>query len=71
FNICLYQGIETCVQKSLARFEPGAGGEHKASRGFLPTRTSSYHYLAEPRFMQAVADFLEREREAVQSQLDK
>ena len=43
FEACYYQGIEYCLREGLAAFEPGAQGEHKLARGFLPTRTRSFH----------------------------
>jgi predicted N-acyltransferase len=67
FETCYYQGIEYCIQTGLQRFEPGAQGEHKVTRGFLPTLTRSAHYLADERFRAAVGDFLARERPAVQA----
>ena len=65
FETCYYQGIDYCIERGLARFEPGTQGEHKLVRGFEPTLTRSAHYIAEPRFRHAIADFLDREREAV------
>lgn len=65
FEACYYQGIEYCLREGLTTFEPGAQGEHKIARGFLPTRTSSYHYIAEPRFRAAVRDALAREAAAL------
>jgi uncharacterized protein len=61
FECCYYQGIEHCIELGLKRFEPGAQGEHKIARGFLPTRTYSRHYLVDPGFRAAIADYLERE----------
>ena len=61
FEACYYQGLEYCIERGLTRFEPGAQGEHKISRGFLPTPTRSAHWLAHTGFRTAVADFLERE----------
>ena len=66
FEACYYQGIDYCLATGLARFEPGAQGEHKLSRGFLPTPTWSAHWIAEPRFAGAVARSLALEREAMQ-----
>ena len=37
FETCYYQGIEYCIENRLTLFEPGAQGEHKISRGFLPS----------------------------------
>ncbi|MDF3067197.1 MAG: uncharacterized protein K0R38_2798 [Polyangiaceae bacterium] len=65
FNVCFYFGIEECIRRGLAKFEPGAGGEHKVARGFEPTVTYSSHYLRHRQLDAAVRDFLEREREAV------
>ncbi|MEP7042009.1 MAG: GNAT family N-acetyltransferase [Dokdonella sp.] len=61
FEACYYQGIDYCLREGLTTFEPGAQGEHKLARGFLPTRTRSFHWIADRRFRAAVADALERE----------
>lgn len=54
FETCYYQGIEYCLRHGLTRFEPGAQGEHKLARGFLPTPVRSRHWIADPRFRQAL-----------------
>lgn len=69
FEVCFYRGIEDAIARKLRRFEPGAGGEHKLSRGFEPTETTSVHHLADPRFDRAVRDFLERETLALREQI--
>jgi hypothetical protein len=69
FETCYYQGIEYCLQRGLARFEPGAQGEHKLSRGFLPKLTWSSHWIADPRFAEAIGHFLTHEGEAMQGYL--
>lgn len=61
FETCYHQGIELCLERGFARFEPGTQGEHKVSRGFEPRLTWSSHYIADPRFRAAIADFLARE----------
>ena len=65
FEICYYQGIAYCIDNGLRCFEPGAQGEHKISRGFLPTPTWSAHWIADDRFREAIADFLQRETRAM------
>jgi predicted N-acyltransferase len=65
FEACYYQGLDYCIQQGLQRFEPGAQGEHKIYRGFLPTLTHSAHWIAHPGFRQMIADFLDRETPAV------
>ena len=63
FELCYYIGIEYCIDRGLQHFEPGAQGEHKISRGFMPTPTYSSHWLADPIFQRAIGISLERERE--------
>lgn len=65
FELCYYRGIEYAIAQQLQRFEPGAQGEHKLARGFLPARTSSRHYLVNASFHAAVAAALVHERAAV------
>jgi uncharacterized protein len=69
FNVCFYRGIEECIERGLELFEPGAGGEHKLSRGFEPALTFSAHSFQDRRLSAAVADFLERERAAIAQHL--
>jgi predicted N-acyltransferase len=54
FETCYYQGIEYCLHHGLANFEPGAQGEHKLARGFLPALVHSRHWVADPRFREAL-----------------
>ncbi len=62
FEACYYQGLDFCIRNGLARFEPGAQGEHKLARGFLPAMTQSAHWLADERFGTAIARHLAHER---------
>jgi predicted N-acyltransferase len=70
FNVCYYHSIEQCILRKISRFEPGAGGEHKRARGFVPTMTYSVHHLVDARLSGAVRDYLEREREYMQRVVD-
>ncbi len=65
FEACYHQGIEFCIERGIRRFEPGTQGEHKVSRGFEPTITQSAHWITDPRFREAIREYLEREGEAV------
>jgi predicted N-acyltransferase len=65
FNVCYYHGIRHCLANGLHTFEPGAGGEHKRVRGFVPTITRSNHWIRHPRLREAIEEFLGRERDAV------
>ena len=66
FELCYYQAIEAAIERRLARVEAGAQGEHKLARGYLPVPTYSAHFIAEPHFRRAVADYLKRERAYVE-----
>ena len=71
FETCYYQAIEHAIRHGLKRFEGGAQGEHKLSRGLLSTPTCSAHWIREPRFANAIDDFLRRERHGVSLYLDE
>lgn len=62
FEACYYQGIDYCIKHGLSHFEPGAQGEHKIGRGFVPTPTWSTHFLTDDGFKDAVRKFLDQER---------
>ncbi len=65
FELCYYQAIDLAIELGLKRVEAGAQGGHKLARGYEPVQTWSAHWIADPGFRAAVADFLEREREGV------
>ncbi|MBB5014985.1 GNAT family N-acetyltransferase [Rehaibacterium terrae] len=69
FETCYYQGIEYCLREGLSCFEPGAQGEHKIARGFLPTLTRSRHFVPDPAFAEALAGWCRRERAATRDYL--
>lgn len=63
FEACYYQGIDYCIEHGLESFEPGAQGEHKISRGFLPTTTWSAHWIGDEEFREVIDTFCRRERQ--------
>lgn len=65
FELCYYQAIDFAIERGLKRVEAGAQGGHKLARGYEPVKTWSAHWIADPGFRAAIADFLEREREGV------
>ncbi len=65
FELCYYQAIDAAIALGLSRVEAGAQGQHKLARGYRPVPTWSAHYITDPGFRSAVADFLERERQGV------
>jgi len=71
FEACYYQGIEHCIEQGIQKFDPGAQGEHKISRGFEPTTTHSLHWIAHPGFRAAIDDFLKREHRGVKDYIEQ
>ena len=71
FETCYYQALEFCIEEKIKVFEGGAQGEHKLSRGFLPVKTQSAHWLAHPQFADAVERFLEREQSGIAQYVDE
>lgn len=71
FEACYYQPLQWCIEQGYVRFEGGAQGEHKMARGLLPVPTWSAHWLADARFADAVARFLEREGAGMEAYLDE
>ncbi len=65
FELCYYQAIDIAIELGLPRVEAGAQGGHKLARGYEPVKTWSAHWIADPGFRAAIADFLDREREGV------
>lgn len=61
--------METTIAHGLGKVEAGAQGEHKLARGYGPVPTWSAHFIADPGFRAAVADFVERERRAVEREI--
>jgi uncharacterized protein len=71
FEACYYRAIDFAIARGLRRVEAGAQGEHKIQRGYLPSPTYSAHWIRDPGFRRAVADFLARERRAVAYEMDE
>jgi hypothetical protein len=70
FECCYYRAIEFAIDHGLKRVEAGAQGPHKLQRGYLPVPTYSAHYIPDPSFRRAVAQFLAREREMVEQKIE-
>ena len=66
FEICYYQAIAYAIEHKLKFVEAGAQGTHKLARGYLPRTTYSAHYIADPGFRRAIADYLDGERQYVE-----
>jgi predicted N-acyltransferase len=66
FEACYYQGLDYCIEHGLKRFDSGAQGEHKISRGFEPITTYSAHWIKDARFAKVIEQFVAEEQKAVQ-----
>jgi len=70
FEACYYRAIDIAIARGLRRVEAGAQGQHKIQRGYLPMPTYSAHWIPDPGFRRAVAEFVERERRAVEHEME-
>lgn len=71
FEVCYYRAIDFAIARGLKRVEAGAQGQHKIQRGYLPSPTYSAHWIRDPGFARAVADFCARERRAIESEMEE
>lgn len=70
FELCYYRAIDIAIARGLRHVEAGAQGGHKLARGYGPVATWSAHYIADPGFRRAVAEFVDRERQAEESEME-
>lgn len=71
FEVCYYRAIDYAIAHKLRRVEAGAQGQHKLARGYLPARTYSAHWIADPKFRVAVDNFLVGERAHVEDEIEE
>ncbi len=71
FEACYYKGIDYCIENKLDVFEPGAQGEHKVSRGFLPTLTRSAHLIIDDNFKEPISSFCEQEQQYIEQYIQE
>ncbi len=69
FELSYYKAIEFAISYGTSAVQAGAQGEHKLARGYEPVITRSVHFIPNPGFRSAIADFLIRERHAIDSEL--
>lgn len=70
FELCYYQAIDYAIAHGLQRVEAGAQGAHKLARGYLPVTTHSLHWFADPGFSEAVENYLQAERAAIDDEIE-
>ena len=69
FECCYYRAIDFAIEHGLKWVEAGAQGHHKIQRGYLPRKTYSAHWIADPRLESAIADFVQREAYQVEHEM--
>ncbi|MFQ5765502.1 MAG: GNAT family N-acetyltransferase, partial [Rhodospirillales bacterium] len=69
FEACYYRAIDHAIARRLKWVEAGAQGPHKVQRGYLPRRTHSAHWIADPALARAVGHFLTDERAAIEDEM--
>jgi hypothetical protein len=70
FELCYYQAVEWAIDHGRKCVQAGAQGEHKIARGYEPVITKSAHYIPNRSFRDAIAQFLEAEREGVDAEVE-
>lgn len=65
FELCYYQAIDYAIANKIKYVEAGAQGEHKLSRGYLPQKTWSAHWIKEKDFSSAINKFLIEESKLI------
>jgi len=70
FERCYYRAVEWASEHGLACVQAGAQGEHKVARGYEPVITRSAHFIPNAGFRNAVAEFLEAEREGLSAEVE-
>jgi len=70
FELWYYQAIEWAIEHGFACVQAGAQGEHKVARGYEPVVTRSAHFIPNKNFRDAIAQFLEAEREGISAEIE-
>ena len=69
FELCYHQAIDHAIARGLSRVEAGAQGEHKLARGYQPVPIHSLHWVRDEGFLRALADYLTRERQLMDREI--
>jgi len=70
FELCYYQAVQWAIEHGLGSVQAGAQGEHKVARGYEPVITKSAHFIPNRSFRDAIAQFIEAEREGVAAEVE-
>ena len=70
FEICYYQAIDFAIKNKIKHLEAGAQGPHKLSRGYLPSKTYSWHWVNNQTFKNAIENFLIQEKRSIEQNIE-
>lgn len=71
FEACYYAPLQFCIENGIQHFDAGAQGGHKLARGFLPSPTYSFHWVAHPEFREILRRYLKEETRHVENYVDE
>ena len=67
YELCYYQAIDYALKNRIKKVEAGAQGEHKISRGYLPSFVYSLHWFSSKSFASAISEYLEKEEKVIKA----
>ena len=70
YELCYYQAIDYALKNRIKKVEAGAQGEHKISRGYLPSFVYSLHWFSNKSFASAISEYLDKEEKVINQEYD-
>ena len=70
YELCYYQAIDYALKNRINKVEAGAQGEHKISRGYLPSFVYSLHWFSNKSFASAISEYLDKEEKVINQEYD-
>ena len=70
YELCYYQAIDYALKNKISKVEAGAQGEHKISRGYLPSFVYSLHWFSDMSFGNAISEYLDKEEKIINKEYD-
>ena len=70
YELCYYQAIDYALKNRIKKVEAGAQGEHKISRGYLPSFVYSLHWFSNKSFASAISEYLNKEEKVINQEYD-
>lgn len=70
YELCYYQAIDYALKNRIKKVEAGAQGEHKISRGYLPSFVYSLHWFSNKSFASAISEYLDKEEKVINEEYD-